>query len=148
MMQVSVDPSSSSMRRAEILAKYQLRIHEGAQTKLKGEEQVFLIQSFIHDLKGLKTESTIKARCEAEIRLLEQGYPQATIGKTKLNRYRSAIQKAVEEGTLKLTQTNSKWYTYEKKQGTEKTGAVGQAHHHFAWLYMCYDNATYRSFEP
>jgi hypothetical protein len=134
------------MKRHEIIANYQQRIREGAHTKLEGEEQAFLIKAFITDLKSLKTEASIKTRCEAEIRLLEQGYAKETVAKNKLNRYRSAIQAAVEQGKLNLTEKNSKRYKYGKKEGTDKTGEVGEAHHHFGWLYMCYDNDIYLGF--
>jgi hypothetical protein len=134
------------LKREEIVAKYRNRIRQGSHSKLTRDEQDLLIRAFIGDLRRLKSELEIKARCQEEISLLEEGYPQETVAKTRLNRYRQAIQEAVERGKLKLTQKNSKRYEYEKKQGTEKTGEIGQAHHHFAWLYMAYDNDTYLSF--
>jgi hypothetical protein len=135
------------MNRAKVIANYQKRIEEKKQTKLKGEEQEFLIQSFVRDLKKLKTEVEIKNRCQEEITLLEKGYSKETVAKTRLNRYRAAIQEAIEHGSLKMTKTNSKKYKYEKKEGTEKTGEIGQAHHHYGWLYMCYDDDVYRGFQ-
>jgi Telomere resolvase len=134
------------MKKDTVIKEYRNRIKVGERTKLKADEQNFLIQEFVRDLLKLTTELKIKERCQQEIKLLEEGYPKETVGKSRLNRYRKAIQEAVNIGRLKLTPTNSKQYTYEKKEGTEKTGGIGQAHHHFAWLYMAYDNDTYVCF--
>lgn len=134
------------MKRDEIIKNYQARIKESLRERLTGFEQECLLQAFIKDLKSLNTEAEIQARCQEEIALLEQGYSKETVAKTRLNRYRRAIQDAVDAGQLKLTKTNSKYYKYEKKQGTEKTGEIGEAHHHFGWLYMHYDNDTYIAF--
>lgn len=135
------------MEKAKIIEEYRNRIKKGDHIKLTNDEQELFIKSFINDLIELNTEVEIKARCQKEISLLEEGYTKATVGKTRLNRYRKAIQSAVAKGKLKLTETNSKRYEYEKKKGIEKTGEIGQAHHHFAWLYMSYDNITYISFK-
>ena len=139
--------TSEVKRRARVITNYRSRIKKGKRTRLDGKEQALLIYAFISDLKILKTEIEIKTRCQAEIKLLEEGYSKETIAKTRLNLYRSAIQQATEEGNLPLTKMNSKKYEYEKKQGVEKTGDIGQAHHHFGWLYMCYDDDTYISFK-
>ncbi len=129
-----------------VIAEYRSRIKKGAATKLSGDEQIFLIQAFVNDMKALEAEEVIKKRCQEEIALLEEGYSKETVAKTRLNRYRAAIQKAVAQGTLQLTAINSKQYEYRKKKGTEETGEIGKAHHHFAYLYMCYDYDTYLSF--
>ena len=139
--------TSDAKRRSRIITNYRSRIKKGKRKRLNAEEQEFLIYVFLSDLRSLKTEREIKARCQSEIGLLEEGYSKETIAKTWLNRYRSAIQQATEEGELSLKETNSKKYEYQKKQGTEKTGDIGQAHHHFGWLYMCYDNDTYIGFK-
>lgn len=132
--------------KVKTVEKYRSRIRKGLHQKLTSDEQDFLIKAFINDLIELETEEEIKTRCQQEISLLEEGYTQQTVGKTRLNRYRRAVQDAVETGKLKLTHTNSKQYEYEKKQGVEKTGEIGQAHHHFGWLYMSYENDIYISF--
>lgn len=135
------------MDRDTIIAAYRNRIRKCVTTKLSGEEQAFLIEAFINDMKVLESEEAIKERCQAEIALLEEGYSKETVAKTRLNRYRTAIQQAVKCRTLKCTATNSKRYEYQKKKGTEETGEVGKAHHHFAYLYMCYDYDTYLNFK-
>lgn len=134
------------MNREKTIHDYRVRIARGERIKLTRSEQEFLISTFIKDLTRLRTEAGIKARCRREITLLEEGYPKETIAKNKLNLYRRAILEAVDTGVLELTNKNSREYEYEKKEGIEKTGEVCQAHHHFGWLYMCYDNDTYLSF--
>lgn len=131
------------MKRDEVIAQYQARIATNQQTKLTGDERTFLIRQFIQDLTTLENEAAIRDRCQQEIALLEEGYPKATIAKTRLNQYRSALEQAVKAGELILTDRNSKMYTYQKKKGAERTGEIGQAHHHYAWFYLCYDQQFY-----
>ena len=134
------------MERLEVIKEYRKRIKQGSRNKLTSDEQEFLILAFISDLVKLETELEIKARCQIEIALLEEGYLKSTVGKTKLNRYRKEIQGAVDSGKIKLTGMNSREYEYEKKSGTDKTGEIGKAHHHFGWLFMSYDNEVYINF--
>ncbi|MEP0913297.1 telomere resolvase [Leptolyngbya sp. GB1-A1] len=134
------------MTRDQIISRYRQRINENKLTKLSAEEQAILIREFISSLLSLTCQEDIQARCQEEIALLEEGYGKETVAKTRLNQYRAAIAKAVAEKRIRLTESNSKKYTYEKKKGAEKTGEIGQAHHHYAWFYMRYDNETYLSF--
>lgn len=105
------------MTRDEITQLYRKRIEEGARTRLYGEELEQLIQSFIDRLATLDSQSEIDELCRSEITLLEEGYPQATVGKNYIPRYRKAIAQATETGTLPLTENTLLDYDYKKRNG-------------------------------
>jgi FtsZ-binding cell division protein ZapB len=124
--------------REDIIARYRDRIAAGERAKLSDHEQHQLIESFVDRLRKLKTQAEIRSLCEAEIALLEEGYPKATIGKDRLRRYRTAIKAAMAEGKLPMTNATSRRYPY-----TKRNGETGEAHDHRALDFLKYDQATY-----
>jgi Telomere resolvase len=125
-----------------IIDQYRQRVAAAERTRLNKTELVDLIADFIDQLMTLKTKSKIAAWCAAEIALLEEGYPQATIGKVYLPMYRREIQTAVRDGLLPLTKGTSREYAYAKRN----SGAAGQTIDHLALDYLKYDAATYSQF--
>lgn len=128
------------LSREEILARYRQRIQKGDRTKLSKHELEQLALHFVDRLKSLNSTDEIKALCEAEIQLLEEGYPQATIGGNQIPLYRRLIEDAISTGTLPLTDENSHVVTWTKRN----TGELGQTQEHFALYYLKYDRATYQ----
>ncbi len=114
--------------REDIITRYRDRISTGSRTKLTQEDLHRLIETFLEQLQELTTQDKIRALCEAEITLLEEGYPKATIGKVYVPMYRKAIRAAAIEGKLPMTETTSRQYTYHKRE----SGETGEAHDHRA----------------
>lgn len=130
----------SDLSREEILARYRQRIQKGDRTKLSKYELEQLALHFVERLKSLNSQAEIQALCEAEIALLEEGYPQATIAGNQIPSYRQLIEDAISTGTLSLTDENSHVVTWTKRN----TGELGQTQEHFALYYLKYDRATYQ----
>jgi len=128
------------LSREEILARYHNRIQKGDRTKLTKYELEQLALHFVERLKSLNSPHEIKALCEAEIQLLEEGYPQATIAGNQIPLYRRLIGDAISTGALSLTDENSHLVTWTKRN----TGELGQTQEHFALYYLKYDQATYQ----
>jgi integrase len=124
--------------RAEIIARFRQRIAEGSRTRLPKEELQALIESFLELLQGVKTKAKIQGLCEAELALLEEGYPQATVAKVYLPKYRNAIRAAMADGELPMTERTSRLYDYQKR-----TGEDGVALDHLALAFLKYDQNTY-----
>jgi Telomere resolvase len=127
------------MTRQSIINSFRQAIAAGDRNKLSKTDFDELIDDFIEQLAKLKSKAKIKALCAAELALLEEGYPQATIAKVYLPRYRKAIKEAMEEGFLPLTKATSYQYDYAKRN----SGEEGTAIDHFALLYLKYDQALY-----
>lgn len=127
--------------RQDILVDYRDRIQAGKRTKLTSDERQTLINWFIESLKAIDNEADIQALCKAEIALLEEGYPKSTIGSDILAKYRHAINMAINDGDLPLTDKNSHRYTYHK----HNTGEQAEAHEHYALTYLKYDQQTYKA---
>jgi len=128
------------LSREEIIARYRQRIQKGDRTKLSKHELEQLVLHFIDRLKLLNSPDEIKALCTAEIQLLEEGYPQATIAGNQIPLYRRLIEDAISTDTLLLTNENSHLVTWTKRN----TGELGQTQEHFALDYLKYDQATYQ----
>ncbi len=125
--------------REDIITRYRDRIATGERTKLTQEDLHRLIETFLEQLQGLTTEDEIKALCRAEIALLEEGYPKATIGKVYLPMFRKTIRAAMADGKLPMTEATSRQYAYTKRE----SGKPGEAHDHRALDFLKYDNVTY-----
>ena len=125
--------------RDDIITRYRDRISTGERTKLSQDELQHLIETFIEQLKSLTNQDDIKALCEAEITLLEEGYPKATIGKVYLPMYRRVIKTAAVEGKLPMNEATSRQYSYTKRE----SGETGETHDHRSLDFLKYDNATY-----
>jgi hypothetical protein len=130
--------------RDDIIDRYRQRISNGKRTKLQKDELIDLINGFIETLATLTSKAKIKALCTAEIALLEEGYPQATIGKVYLPMYRNAIREAIEDHLLPMTKATSRSYTYQKRN----SGEVDLAIDHLALDFLKYDQETYEQFAP
>jgi Telomere resolvase len=131
-----------TLSRQLIIDRYRQRIAASERTRLTKTDLAELIVEFIDRLAITKTKAKIQELCAAEIVLLEEGYPQATIGKVYLPMYRKAIKTAVDDGLLPLTKNTSREYTYSKRN----SGETGQAIDHFAMDYLKYDSAIYSQF--
>jgi Telomere resolvase len=131
-----------TLSRQLIIDRYRQRIAASERTRLTKTDLAELIVEFIDRLAVTKNKAKIQELCIAEIALLEEGYPQATIGKVYLPMYRKAIQTAVDDGLLPLTKNTSREYTYNKRNN----GDTGTATDHFALDYLKYDSATYSQF--
>jgi Telomere resolvase len=131
-----------TLSRQLIIDRYRQRIAASERTRLTKTDLAELIVEFIDRLAITKTKAKIQGLCTAEIALLEEGYPQATIGKVYLPMYRKAIQTAIADGLLPLTKNTSREYTYSKRN----SGETGTAIDHFALDYLKYDSATYSQF--
>jgi Telomere resolvase len=131
-----------TLSRQLIIDRYRQRIAASERTRLTKTDLAELIVEFIDRLSITKNKAKIQELCTAEIALLEEGYPQATIGKVYLPMYRKAIQTAVDDGLLPLTKNTSREYTYSKRN----SGETGKAIDHFALDYLKYDSATYSQF--
>lgn len=86
--------------RNAVISNFRLRINVQSKRLLHEKEGEFdtLIAGFIELLKDAKTTAEIQDLCDKEIALLEEGYPQNTISRTKLGKYRKAVQAAYEDG--------------------------------------------------
>jgi hypothetical protein len=130
--------------RDDLIDRYRQRIRHGKRTRLQKDELEQFINGFINKLSDLTTKAKIKALCKAEIALLEEGYPQATIGKVYLPMYRTTIREYMENGLLPMTKATSRQYTYQKRN----SGEIGLAIDHVALDFLKYDQETYESFAP
>lgn len=130
--------------RQNTIDRYRDRIACNQRSKLLKDELWELIHGFIAHLATLKTKALIKAFCLAEIALLEEGYPKATIGKVYLPKYRAAIREAIDHKALPMTKNTSRQYSYQKRN----SGESGTAIDHLALDYLKYDQETYEQFAP
>lgn len=126
--------------RSEIVTSFRERIHQGKRSKLTKQELEELIDIFVNRLQTLNLKQEIQQHCAAEMALLEEGYPTASVAKNYLPLYRKAISLAIKEQRIPLNDKNSHQYTYIK-DGNEHL-----ATEHWALTYLKYDQATYSEF--
>jgi hypothetical protein len=124
--------------RAEIIQAFRDRIQNASHFRLSKDELEALIDGFIEELRRAKMETKIRAICEAEIKLLEEGYPQPSVAKY-LTRYRKVIAAAIANGSLPLTKTNSHRYIYQQRV----TGVQEERLEHWALTYLKYTPEVY-----
>jgi Telomere resolvase len=122
------------MNRDDIIRSYRQRIAQAARTRLTSADLEGLIQAFIDRLKSLDDRPAIDQLCLGEIALLEEGYPQATVAKNYIPRYRKAILAATDAGVLPLHQNTLLDYDYSKRNGDRV-----HFHGHYAYGAMKYD---------
>jgi integrase len=130
-----------NLSRESIIDRYRQRITNGDRSKLAKSELEFLIADFIGQLAAIRSKTRIESFCLAEIALLEEGYPQPTVGKVYLPMYRKAIKLAIHDGVLPLVKSTSQEYAYSKRSGES-----GSTIEHFALTFLKYDTATYGEF--
>ncbi|MCG9890262.1 MAG: hypothetical protein MH252_04230 [Thermosynechococcaceae cyanobacterium MS004] len=128
--------------RSEIILVFRDRIHKDTHFRLSTDELQALVNGFIDELKGAKTKKKIQMLCEAEIKLLEEGYPQASVA-NYLSKYRKAIAIAIEGGKLPLTKTTSHHYIHQQRV----TGIEEKRHEHWALTYLKYSPEVYESID-
>ena len=128
--------------RSEIIQVFRDRIHKDTHFRLSTDELQALINGFIEELKGAKTKKKIQALCEAEIKLLEEGYPQASVA-NYLSKYRKAIAISIEDGKLPLTKATSHHYIHQQRV----TGIEEKRHEHWALTYLKYSPEVYESID-
>ncbi len=128
--------------RNDIIDAFRDRIHQGKRLRLSKAELESLIEGFILQLHEVNTEIEIQSLCNAEIKLLEEGYPQASVAKY-LTVYRKAIATAIEDGSLALTNTNSHRYHYQQRI----TGIHEERFEHWALTYLKYSAEVYESID-
>jgi Telomere resolvase len=124
--------------RAEAIQTFRDRIRQGDRTRLSQDDLEAMIRGFVEVLRGIRAKTRIRALCEAEIKLLEEGYPQASVAKY-ISRYRKAIKAAIEDGSLSMTKASSHRYIHRQRV----TGVLEERHEHWALTYLKYSNEVY-----
>jgi Telomere resolvase len=132
----------TQLSRDTIIESFRDRIQQGERLRLSKDELDRLIEGFIERLRGANTEKKIKALCETEIKLLEEGYPQASIAKY-LTVYRKALKGAIEEKSLKLTKGNSHRFIHQQRV----TGLQEERFEHWALTYLKYSSEVYETID-
>lgn len=132
----------TQLSRNTIIDSFRDRIQQGERLRLSKDELDRLIEGFIARLRGANTEKKIKALCEAEIKLLEEGYPQASVAKY-LTVYRKALKGAIEEKSLKLTKGNSHRFIHQQRV----TGHQEERFEHWALTYLKYSSEVYETID-
>jgi hypothetical protein len=134
---------SHDLTRDELVARYRSRIAEQRRNKLGTSERELLIHFFIDRLKSLDDPAAIEVLCSSEISLLEEGYQQSTIAFDYLPKYRKAIEQAISDGTIPLSENNC--HRYRRQQRV--TGIAEECFEHYALTYLKYDENTYESLD-
>jgi Telomere resolvase len=133
---------SSQTIRNDIIDDFRDRIQQGKRLRLSKAELETFIEGFVAQLREVNTEIEIQALCNTEIKLLEEGYPQASVAKY-LTVYRKAIAAAIEDGSLELTPTNSHRYLYQQRM----TGIHEERFEHWALTYLKYSAEVYETID-
>ena len=120
-----------ALTREAIIDAYRQRIKEGKRSKLSKRERMALADSFVELLGYCQSEEDCRVLCEAEIALLEEGYPQGSIANQYLPEWRNAIATAIETGQL-------------PKQDLPPN-EFGKTYNHWALYHLLYPNDIYRS---
>ncbi len=128
--------------RNDIIDDFRDRIQQGKRLRLSKADLEALVEGFIALLHEVNTEIEIQSLCNAEIKLLEEGYPPASVAKY-LTVYRKAIAAAIEDGTLPLTDTNSHRYLYQQRI----TGIYEERFEHWALTYLKYSSEVYETID-
>jgi Telomere resolvase len=128
--------------RDEIIVQFRDRIHNGDRFKLTKDDLVGLIDGFIDQLCRAKSQKKIQALCVTEIRLLEEGYPKASVSKY-LSQYRKAIALAVESGDLAMTRATSHRFVHTQRV----TGVQEERLEHWALTFLKYSQEDYEAFD-
>jgi Telomere resolvase len=122
---------SHDTSREELIARFRDRIAQGERTKLTGQERSELVLHFVDRLAQCNTEEEAIALCKAEMALLEEGYPVASIANQYLADWRKAISRAVEEGKL-------------PKQDLEPN-EYGKIYPHWGLKHLLYPNEVHKA---
>jgi Telomere resolvase len=131
----------TTSERNEIIVQFRDRIHNGVRFKLTKDDLVGLVDGFIDELRLAKTQKKIQALCEAEIRLLEEGYPRPSVSKY-LGQYRKAIAIAIECGDLAMNRATSHRFVHTQRV----TGIREERLEHWALTFLKYSQEDYCEF--
>ena len=131
-----------AVSRPEIIQVFRDRISKGNRLRLSKVELTDLIAGFVDLLTRTESAEKIQVLCDAEINLLEEGYPQASVAKY-LTRYRKVITAAIEDGTLELTEQNSHRYVHQQRV----TGIREERLEHWALTYLKYSPEVYETID-
>ncbi len=129
------------LTRDQIIKRFRDRITQDKRTKLYKLELEQLILYFVERLQPLKSAALIRALCEAEIALLEEGYPKSTLASDYIPKYRKAIESAIAEGKIPTSKNNSHRYIHTQRV----TGLEQERFEHYALTYLKYDKDVYES---
>lgn len=139
---MSIMNAMSQTVRNDTIDDFRDRIQQGKRLRLSKAELEAFVEGFIAQLREVNTEIETQALCNAEIKLLEEGYPQASVAKY-LTVYRKAIAAAIEDGSLELTPTNSHRYLYQQRV----TGTHEERFEHWALTYLKYSAEVYETID-
>lgn len=117
--------------REELVARFRNHIATDSRTKLSKDERAELALHFVDRLSRCQSEAEAIALCRAEIALLEEGYPVASIANQYLPEWRKAITLAVEEGRL-------------PKQDLEPN-EFGKVYAHWGLKHLLYPNEVHKA---
>ena len=131
-----------AVSRPEIIQIFRDRISKGHRLRLSKVELTDLMAGFVELLAGTESAEKIQVLCDAEINLLEEGYPQASVAKY-LTRYRKVITAAIEDGTLELTEQNSHRYIHQQRV----TGIRKERLEHWALTCLKYSSEVYETID-
>ncbi len=132
--------ASIDVLRNDVVERFRYRIRTADRLRLSKDELAVLIDGFLQLLQSTTSESDIRSLCDAEIRLLEEGYPQPTVAKY-LTVYRKAIVTAIAEGSLHLTDRNSHHFVHQQRV----TGVREARLEHWALTYLKYAPEVYEN---
>ena len=127
----SINPADRQRIRDDIISDYRVRIEQGKRSKLSKHERFILADSFVELLGYCQSEDDCRVLCEAEIALLEEGYPQSSIANQYLPEWRKVIASAVEDGRLPCMELEPNEY--------------GKKYNHWALYHLRYSNEIYKS---
>jgi Telomere resolvase len=130
------------LSRDSVIHIFRDRIQNGDRLRLTKDELGKLVSGFIEHLRNAKSEESIKEICADEVRLLEEGYPQASVAKY-LTIYRKAISIAIADNSLKITSNNSHLFIHQQRI----TGLREQRLEHWALTYLKYTPEVYESID-
>jgi Telomere resolvase len=128
--------------RDSIIHTFRDRIQNGDRLRLSKDELGRLVSGFIEHLQNTQSEDSIRALCIDEIKLLEEGYPQPSVAKY-LTVYRKAINNAIADTSLTLTNENSHLFVHQQRV----TGLQEQRLEHWALTYLKYTPEIYESID-
>ncbi|MBE9100412.1 protelomerase family protein [Vacuolonema iberomarrocanum] len=86
--------------REELIDRFRQRIDRNDRTRLYKAERAELALHFVDRLQHCQSEAEAEALCKAEMDLLEEGYPIASVANKYLPEWRKVIEQAVEDGRL------------------------------------------------
>ena len=129
------------MSREDIIDRFRTNIAQEKRSKISAAQFQQLVAYFIEDVADLRGEEAIKARCQAELALLEEGYPQASVAKTRIPQYRKAIATAITDGVLPMISGA----TYATRGVQPDALTEYEITEHFAYTHIVYSHETYQA---